>query len=230
MSPFEKAEEYDAELNQGLRLSGEDKGYFLRGRLADLRARLPADFSPRAILDFGCGLGETSALFAELFPGAAVHGVDTAESAIAYAREHFGSPRVSFGALSSIGEAPRFDLAYCNGVFHHIAPAERAGAAAMVARALQPDGRFALFENNPFNPGTRLVMSRIPFDRDAVLLTPGEARRLLEGAGLRSPSPARFLFYFPRPLAALRFLEPALVRLPLGGQYWVMGERGPGAH
>ena len=35
---------------------------------------------------------------------------------------------------------------------------------------------------------------------------------------------------FPPILAALRFLEPALVRLPLGGQYWVMGERGPGAH
>ncbi len=78
----------------------------------------------------------------------------------------------------------------------------------------------ALFENNPWNPGTRLVMSRIPFDRDAVLVRPGEARRLLEAAGLE-PRFTGFYFYFPRWLGALRPIERRLVRLPLGAQYGV---------
>jgi hypothetical protein len=40
-------------------------------------------------------------------------------------------------------------------------------------------GMLALFENNPWNPGARMVMARIPFDRDAVTLSPIEARRML---------------------------------------------------
>ena len=44
-----------------------------------------------------------------------------------------------------------------------------------IRRLLRPNGIFALWENNPWNPGTRLVMRRIPFDRDASLLTPASA-------------------------------------------------------
>lgn len=48
-----------------------------------------------------------------------------------------------------------------------------------------------------------MVMKRIPFDRDAVTITPPAARRLLERAGfevVRTDS----LFIFPKPLAWLR--------------------------
>jgi hypothetical protein len=47
-----------------------------------------------------------------------------------------------------------------------------------------PEALSAL-ENNPWNPGTRYVMSRIPFDRDAIPLTPSAARHLLKRAALR---------------------------------------------
>jgi hypothetical protein len=92
---------------------------------------------------------------------------------------------------------------------------------------LAPAGWLALFENNPWNPGARMVMRRIPFDRAAVPLSPPETRRLLETAGLRVHG-TRSLFYFPRPLAALRPLERYLARVPLGAQYWVLASRGPG--
>ncbi len=113
------------------------------------------------------------------------------------------------------------DMAFCNGVFHHIPLAERADAVASVFQALRPGGLFAFWENNPWNPGTRYVMSRIPFDRNAITLPPPEARRLLRSGGfhvLRSD----FLFYFPRALAALRIMEPVLRKLPLGAQYLVL--------
>ena len=111
-----------------------------------------------------------------------------------------------------------FDVVLTNGVFHHIPPSQRAAAFAVIRNALQPCGIFGFFENNPWNPGTRYIMSRVAFDRDAITITPREAKRLLVVNGLK---PQRFasLFYFPAALALLRPLEPYMAGLPLGGQY-----------
>ena len=79
----------------------------------------------------------------------------------------------------------------------------------------------ALWENNPWNPGTRYVMSRIPFDRDANLVWPHQARRMLREAGLRVLR-SDYLFIFPRWLKRLRFLESFLSGFPLGAQYQVL--------
>ena len=221
---FDRSEEYDALLAQGLRLSGEDRHYFIAGRLSGLREWLGPEFRPRAILDFGCGIGDTAARLADLHPEAEVTGVDAAERAVEQARRTHRDPRVRFETLAEFRPEGRYDLCYSNGVFHHIAPSERLRAASLVRAALAPGGRFALMENNPWNPGTRMVMRRIPFDRDAIPISPRRARSLLRAAGF-ALAPTRFLFFFPRPLAALRFLEPALSRVPLGAQYCVLATR-----
>lgn len=220
---FDLAAEYDAMLGKGLSLTGEGKRFFLDGRVKDLQARLAAP--PRRILDFGCGTGDTSAYLAEVFPEAAVVGVDTAERAVEHARAVHGTPRVSFHALDALPGLGTFDLCYVNGVFHHIPPEKRPGALGLIRNALRPGGRLSLFDNNPWNPGTHLVMRRIPFDRDAQLLSAREAERLVSGSGLQLAGATRFLFYFPRSLAPLRVLEPLLVHAPLGGQYHVQAVR-----
>jgi SAM-dependent methyltransferase len=222
---FDRAAEYERLLEEGLRLSGESRAWFMERRIADLHAHLPAGLRPRRILDFGCGTGETALHLSEVFPGAEVVGVDTAESAVAHAQRSHGSARLRFGRVTELAAAGVFDLVYANGVFHHIAPAERVGALRAIRAALAPGGCFAFFENNPWNPGTRMVMARIEFDRDAIPVSPREARRLLAAGGFERVLPARFLFWFPRPLAFLRFLEPALVRLPLGAQYYHLAIR-----
>lgn len=221
---FDRAEEYDAMLQQGLQLSGEDKQFFIRGRLADLRQRLPAHFQPQRILDFGCGIGDTSVLLAQAFPGARVVGAETAEQALAHARRQHASEAVSFVAVEEVADLEPFDLAYVNGVFHHVPPDQRQRAARLIHDSLRPGGCFALFENNPWNPGTRMVMSRIPFDRDAITLTAPETRELLRSVGFEVRG-TRFLFIFPRLLKALRCTERWFTGLPLGAQYWVLGER-----
>src|SRR5262250_3089329 len=97
---FDRSEEYESLLAQGLRLSGEDRHYFIAGRLAALRAWLGPEFRPRAILDFGRGLGDTAARLSELYPDAEVTGVDEAEQAVEHARRKHGGARVRFERLA----------------------------------------------------------------------------------------------------------------------------------
>ena len=219
------AAEYEAQLGRGLALSGEGRDYFARGRV-DWVARRLAQLGARAgrVLDFGCGDGAALPLLLALPGATAAVGVDVSRESLALARRASAGLPAELVPLDEFRPAGDISLAYCNGVFHHIPLAERATAARAVFEALQPGGLFAFWENNPWNPGTRWVMSRVPFDADAITLSPPVARRLLRGAGfevLRTD----FLFVFPHSLRALRVLEPALSPLPLGGQYLVLCRR-----
>jgi SAM-dependent methyltransferase len=216
---FDRAAEYEAMLNQGIGLSGESQDFFIVGRVQDMRARLPS--SPRRILDFGCGIGKSCAYLSDVFPSAEVVGADLSEEAITHARTSFGTDRVTFENIGDLPRLEKFDLCYINGVFHHILPAERQQTLAMIRQVLSPGAHLALFENNPWNPGTRMVMRRIPFDRDAIPLSFLESRRRIEQAGFQLAG-TRFLFYMPKALAPLRFIEPWFVKVPLGAQYYVL--------
>jgi SAM-dependent methyltransferase len=156
-----------------------------------------------------------------LLDAQSITGVDVSEKSRAAARHLNGSSRARFLSFQEYEPREEIDLAFCNGVFHHISAGERAAALKYIHRLLRPGGVFALWENNPWNPGTRLVMSRIPFDKDAVTLSAREARSMLCAAGfeiLRTD----FLFIFPKALRRLRFIEPMVSRLPLGAQYQML--------
>lgn len=219
---FDLSAEYEQMLNQGIRLSGERAEFFIRGRLKSLQSRLPSGFLARRVLDFGCGIGTTTRYLAQTFERAEIVGADTSSGALKYAAERYGSNRIQFRKLEEVPGEGAFDLCYVNGVFHHIEPDERVGALSGIHRALRSGGFLALFENNPWNPGTRMVMSRIPFDREAKTLSPLETRRLIQTAGFTQPLVQWSLFYFPHSLAFLRFSESVLSYLPLGAQYGVL--------
>jgi len=221
--------EYEAQCMQGVGLSGESKEFFARGRIDSLHEwwGQTGRAAPRFIVDYGCGIGDASPLLAKMFPESRVMGVDPSTDCIARARQSQAADRVSYQPLGEFAgsELGTADLVHVNGVLHHVEPAERPQFFRAIADLLAPDGVVALFENNPLNPGTRLLMARIPFDRDAIPVLPWEARRLMQDAGLCGVD-TRFLFYFPRFLSALRPLERFLVRLPLGAQYGVFAVRG----
>jgi SAM-dependent methyltransferase len=213
---------YNAALEQGIALSGEDKSYFARGRVAWLAGILRSqDFRPLHVLDFGCGTGTATPFLLELIGPAHLIGVDLSARSIETARRLHGSDRTRFLTIGEYEPLGEIDLVFCNGVFHHIPLADRAAAVDYLARALRPGGLFACWENNPWNPGTRLVMRRIPFDRDAITLSPPQARRLMVSGGLEILR-TDFLFFFPRSLSIFRSLEPRLSKFPLGAQYQVL--------
>ena len=89
---------------------------------------------------------------------------------------------------------------------------------------MQPGGLFSLWENNPWNPATHLVMSRCEFDEDAQMLTPGRTRKLLRAGGFEIVR-TDFRFIFPHSLRALRPLEDLVFRAPLGTQYQILARK-----
>jgi SAM-dependent methyltransferase len=216
------AKEYDAALMQGVSVSGEGKEYFAKGRVLWLSQRLQkCGDGHRKIVDFGCGTGSATPFLLEV-PGVdSVLGIDISPGLIEVARRNHSSPRAQFMTLNEYQPSAQADVVFCNGVFHHIPLVERPAALSFIHRTLRFGGLFALWENNPWNPGTRLVMSRIPFDRDAITLTPPEARRLLQDNGFAVLG-TDFQFVFPRMLKWLRPLEKALASLPFGAQYQIL--------
>jgi SAM-dependent methyltransferase len=219
------ASNYDAALAEGLSVSGENKEYFARGRIAWLARCLKwLHIRPKSVLDFGCGTGTAVPFLLELLAAEIILGLDISTKSLTMAQQQYGSQQVQFLTFDRYQPHEEMHLTYCNGVFHHIPPTERTKVVAYIAKALRPGGLFALWENNPWNPGTRYVMSRIPFDRDAITLSPSEARRLLRAGGfeiLRTD----YLFVFPRLLRLLRGLELSMSRLPCGAQYQILARK-----
>jgi SAM-dependent methyltransferase len=215
---------YHAALERGVRLSGEDPSYFAEQRTALLGARLEElGVRPATVLDFGCGTGSTTPFLRGLPGSPTVIGTDASTGLLDEARRDHGGTGARFIPMTDRLDA-EVEVAYCNGVFHHIAPHARARAVEHVRAALRPRGLFALWENNPWNPGTRLVMRRIDFDRDAVTLSARECRRLLESNGFDIVR-TDFAFVFPHALRALRPLEARVRSMPLGAQYMVLARR-----
>lgn len=220
------AEQYDELLNAALAVSGETKDYFARGRMSWLARRLDwRGVRARRVLDYGSGTGTSIPLFFEHLNCEEVVGVDVSEASIDCAQRlcrALGGARLL--RLDQHKPNAQYDLAFSNGVFHHIVPEQRPTALRHVYDSLCPGGIFAFWENNPWNPGTRYSMRVNPFDCDALPVSAHEARRLLIAAGFRIIE-TTYAFYFPRPLKRLRFLEPCLSRIPLGGQFLALAEK-----
>ena len=219
------ADSYDRELAEGLAASGEGPKYFAKGRVtwvADILLRMGS--KPQCVMDYGCGTGSTTPLLLETLGAEAAIGVDLSLRSLEVARKSCGSDRIKFSPMAEYAPTGTIDLAYCNGVFHHIPPAKRSEALRFVHRSLRKGGLFSLWENNPWNPGTRYVMAHLAFDKDAVMLSAPEAKRLVRSEGftiLRTD----FLFIFPRFLKLARPAEKFVAKLPLGGQYQILCQK-----
>jgi SAM-dependent methyltransferase len=216
------ADTYREDVEKAIGWSGRDVDYFAEGKahlLLSVIARRLGDPSGLRVLDVGCGVGVTDRFLDGRF--AALHGIDLAADAVEQARA--ANPSVHYQAYEG-GHMPfeddAVDVAFTICVLHHVPPAEWAPFAREMRRVVRPGGLVVVFEHNPFNPLTRVSVSRCPFDEDVTLLRAGVTERLLREVGLAEPE-RRFFFFLPLRNIAQSRLEHALRNVPVGAQYYV---------
>lgn len=217
------ADRYDEELNRGISISGERKEFFAEARIERLSQCL-AELNTRPsklVLDFGCGTGASTPYLHQILNAERIIGIDVSQESLRVARATQNTTPADFYSQEEYAANGNVDVVFSNGVFHHIPPSERGDAMSYIANCLRPGGLFALWENNPWNLGTRYVMSKIPFDRDAIMLSASTASKLVRSAGLNVVR-IDYHFIFPKPLRFLRSIEPYLKGVPIGAQYQLL--------
>jgi SAM-dependent methyltransferase len=215
---------YRQELDQAVSFTGASHDFFTRAKAHEL-VRLARRYlgDPRQLdaLDVGCGIGLTDRHLAGRFR--AMTGTDVSPGVLETAARD--NPAVHY-ELADRDRLPfddgKFDLAFAVCVVQVITPTERPNFVAELARVTRPGGLVVVFEHNPYNPLTRLVVRRCEFGEDAHMLPMPEADRLLTDQGVK-PIDRGFILVFPSRRERVLAIEHALRRLPLGAQYYVAG-------
>lgn len=210
---------YEDQLNKGLKLAGDTKEYFAKGRVTLLRTLWLHRRDPIRILDFGSGDGSTLPYLRAAFPSA--HLVAAEPSPVARGVAAVVAAEVGAKVVEprTMGDLAPYDLVYVNGVLHHVPPSGRPALMTLLASICSTGGRLVIFENNPWNPGARLVMRRIPFDRGTVMVWPHQLRKALRSVGFDDVVLGS-LFFFPHSAASAPMVETTLRRTLFGAQYF----------
>jgi SAM-dependent methyltransferase len=217
------ADDYHAAVERGIAFAGVEHKVFLLAKVQVLLAEAAKLGRPTelAMLDVGCGVGAFARLLVDEVRE--LHGVDVSAESVARAASEV--PRGEFTSYDGSRlpyQDGHVDVSFAVCVFHHVDKPDRAALVAEMQRVTRPGGLVMLFEHNPFNPLTRLVVSRVPFDEGVDLLPAGESRQLLHGAGLTDVK-SRFILFAPSAAKGVIAAERALGWLPLGAQYVAVG-------
>jgi len=213
---------YGEELERAVAFAGTSHDFFTRAKAEELMrlARLHLGDPARVdAVDVGCGIGLTDRHLASRFR--ALTGTDVSPGVLETAARE--NPGVRY-ELAERGRLPfddgAFHLAFAVCVVQVVVPEERSRFVAELARVTRPGGLVLVFEHNPYNPLTRLVVHRCEFGEDARMLGMAEAERLFDENGVTTVDRG-FLLLFPSRRKRVLALERALRHLPLGAQYYV---------
>jgi trans-aconitate 2-methyltransferase len=121
----------------------------------DLLSALP-DMHARAVIDLGCGPGNSTELLAARFPGAAVSGIDSSPDMIATAIERLPQVRFTVGGIEEWQDPGPFDVILANAVLHWV-PNHATLLPALIARLTTGGGLAVQMPDNLDVPAHRLM-------------------------------------------------------------------------
>ena len=216
--------EYQNLVEESMSFSGMSHSYVTEAKvdlIVAIAERRFGNLESRHILDVGCGIGLTDSFL--LDRPWKVSGTDVSAKSIEQAK--LRNPQIDY----VVGEENRlpfddelFDLCFTICVIHHVSPAGWTNFLCEMRRILKPKGVAIVIEHNPFNPLTRLVVNRCPFDADAVLLSKRTLTKHLQAAKLKPLSSNYFLF---TPWNKLKCIDRLFSWFPMGAQYCVAATR-----
>lgn len=222
------AKDYRTLHTDNIKLSGADSFYF-----AEMKVKMLHEFENNTslkILDVGCGDGVTEAFMNKYFSHWQIDAIDISVKSIEEAKKKkiincdftlYDGKNIPFSDES-------FDVVFMAGVLHHVDFSLHSNLIKEVNRVLKQNGRFYLFEHNPFNPVTRHLVNTCVFDKDAKLLKYNYTINLFKRNKFKIKK-KNFIIFFPRKgiLSKFIFLEKYLQWLPLGGQYFIVSSKNP---
>jgi len=216
---------YVEEINRALPPGAGKTQKYARIKASHIKRQLKKKFrgtKEPMILDAGCGVGLIDKILKTTFPK--ISGFDISAKSVKLAQRR--NPEVRY----KVGDGNRFpfnneefDVVFAICVLHHIEPALRTQFFFEAKRVLRPGGILMVYEHNPLNPVTRLVVSRCQFDHNAILLFSTETRQLLRKTGFLPEQSDSLIFLPTESPAWRRFEEFFLAKLPFGAQYLESG-------
>ncbi|NLU37557.1 MAG: methyltransferase domain-containing protein [Bacteroidales bacterium] len=218
---------YHQTLNDTLKVTGENSMYFCCERVKWMKQKI-SNFFPehniKHIIDYGCGTGDTIPIINEIFKPLLLTGIDISVKSIDLAKAKYQTRNITFYENYKTPKSLTFDLAYCNGVFHHIPIHKREKAINHMYSLLSEKAICAFWENNPWNLGTQYLMNKCPFDKDAITLSFNHSKQLLKKNGFNIVD-VSFCFVFPKAFSFMRFSEKLLSKFPIGAQYLILAQK-----
>lgn len=219
---------YLDDVDEAVGFSGKPGSFYIRRKadlLIELASRHFGDPGSVSMLDVGCGTGQTDGFLAGRV--GSLSGVDVSRTSLDRAREK--NRDVRYEAFEEGSPIPfddgTFDVAFAICVMHHVPAVAQAGFLAEMRRVTQPGGIVAIFEHNPWNPGTRKAVRDCAFDEHVTLIRQRRIEGMLTDAGL-DPVEARQIIFLPTAAPAWLRIERRIGWLPLGAQYLVAARRG----
>ena len=170
-------------------------------------------------LDVGCGQGSLLEVAGKHFSHAS--GCDPSAGMLSSCAAFSVRAQASPVALPYEDNSVDFVTSVC--VYHHVHGEDRTSLTNEIRRVLAPGGLYCIVEHNPWNPATQIIVGRCAVDVDAELLAAPSAGRLLKAGGFKLLRTSYFLYLPEKLFSRFGAIESALERVPLGGQYALLG-------
>jgi ubiquinone/menaquinone biosynthesis C-methylase UbiE len=176
----------------------------------------------KKILDVGCGTGELETNLANRLE---VIGVDLATAMLSVAKEKREDCEFLRASCDKLPFRDcTFTMVLVVNVLHHVKPNERNPFFSEISKMLVPGGYVIVFEHNPKNPFTRILVRCCRIDRGILLLNTKEVTSLARTSEIDKVD-ILYLTFFPPILSFMETLERRMQRLPLGGEFMFLGRK-----
>lgn len=183
------------------------------------------------ILDFGCGTGLFLKQLKNLNLNANLSGVEISVKMLEAAKKNLGPD--FYNRLYLLPDDlqkithQKYDLIILSSVLHHIDVNQRTKTFYNLSELLNPKGFLIIFEHNPLNPITKLVVKNTKIDKNAILLKPQEIVEYFTKTGQFDFFKLEYIMFFPPRLNTkiTTTLEKKLARIPFGAQYVIVGRK-----